>query len=132
MKAKHFVGVMACLLAGLTLLGGCTEKKPVGAAGGEAIEKTLKAAEQDARTGNEQKAIQEINAAEKALIEEDKKKPYVQGYKSWTGEDAKAKADTDAIKELDHARKDAKGNLAGDAADEIKKAIKDVEVKEKN
>ena len=100
--------------------------------GGEAIEKTLKAAEQDARTGNEQKAIQEINAAEKALIEEDKKKPYVQGYKSWTGEDAKAKADTDAIKELDHARKDAKGNLAGDAADEIKKAIKDVEVKEKN
>jgi len=122
-------------LFALMILAGCNTMEGVGKdikKGGEAIEKTLKAAEQDARTGNEQKAIQEINAAEKALIEEDKKKPYVQGYKSWTGEDAKAKADTDAIKELDHARKDAKGNLAGDAADEIKKAIKDVEVKEKN
>jgi len=44
----------------------------------------------------------------------------------------KSKAGADAIRELDRARRDAKGKLAGDAADDVKKAIKDVEVKEAN
>ena len=119
------------ILAGLTALGGCAETRKVSPTG-VAIEKTLKDAEKDARSGNETKALKEIDAAEKALIEEDKKKPYAQGYKSWSGEDVRSKADADAIRELDRARRDAKGKLAGDAADDVKKAIKDVEVKEAN
>ena len=119
------------VLAGLTALGGCAETRKVSPTG-VAIEKTLKDAEKDARSGNETKALKEIDAAERALIEEDKKKPYSQGYKSWSGEDVKSKADADAIRELDRARRDAKGKLAGDAADDVKKAIKDVEVKEAN
>lgn len=119
------------LLASVLAFAGCAEKKPVSPEGA-AIEKTLKAAEQDARTGNESKALTEIDSAEKALIEEDKKKPYAQQSKTWSGEDIKANADRDAIKELDRARRDAKGKLAGDAADEVRKALKDVEVKEGN
>jgi len=95
------------------------------------IQKTLEQAEKDARSGNEDKAIKEIDAAEKALIQEDKKAPVSQSFRSSQGNDTKAKAEADALKELEHAKKDAKGKLAGDSADEIKKAIQDVEVKEK-
>jgi microtubule-associated protein 1 len=129
MKISKVSREIIVILAGLVALGGCTPKKPVSAEG-VSIEKTLKAAEKDARSGNEEKALQEIDAAEKALIAEDKKKPYAQQSKTWSGEDAKATAERDAIKELDRARKDAKGKLAGDAADDIKKELKDVEVKE--
>jgi len=94
------------------------------------IQKTLEQAEKDARSGNEEKAIKEIDAAEKALIQEDKKAPVPQSFRSSQGNDTKAKSEADALKELEHAKKDAKGKLAGDAADEVKKAIKDVEVKE--
>ncbi len=95
------------------------------------IQKTLEQAEKDARSGNEEKAIKEIDSAEKALIQEDKKAPVPQSFRSSQGNDTKAKAEADALKELEHAKKDAKGKLAGDAADEVKKALKDVEVKEK-
>lgn len=131
MKTSNQYRDMSILLASVLALAGCAEKKPVSPQGA-AIEKTLKAAEQDARSGNESKAVTEIDAAEKALIEEDKKKPYAQQSKTWSGEDIKANADRDAIKELDRARRDAKGKMAGDAADEVKKALKDVEVKEGN
>jgi len=95
------------------------------------IQKTLEQAEKDARSGNETKAIKEIDAAEKALIQEDKKAPVPQSFRSSQGNDTKAKAEADALKELEHAKKDAKRKLAGDAADEVNKALKDVEVKEK-
>lgn len=95
------------------------------------IQKTLEQAEKDARSGNETKALKEIDAAEKALIQEDKKAPVPQSFRSSQGNDTKAKAEADALKELEHAKKDAKGKLAGDAADEVQKALKDVEVKEK-
>ena len=121
--------IMALLLCGGLGLTGCAEKTPPSAAN-TGIVKTLKDAEKDARSGNETKAVQEIDAAEQALIKEDKLKPYPTPNKQWSGEDAKARADSDAIKELNRARRDAKGKMAGDAADEVKKAIKDVEVKE--
>ena len=107
----------------------CAPKKPLEPS--TPIQKTLDQAEKDARSGNEEKAIKEINDAEKALIQEDKKSPVTQGFKSEQGLDVKAKAEADALKELEHAKKDAKKKLAGDAADEIKRALGDVEVKEK-
>ena len=58
-------------LSGAAVLSGCTPKKPVSSEG-VAIEKTLQQAETDARAGNEKKALEEIDSAEKALIEEDK------------------------------------------------------------
>ena len=118
-------------LPGAAILSGCAPKKPVSSEG-VAIEKTLQQAETDARSGKEKKALEEIDSAEKALIEEDKKKPYVQGIKTESGINPKAAADQDAIKELKRAKRDASGNLAGDAADDIDKALKDVKVKEGN
>jgi len=129
MNKKSITPKLSVLLACSVVLFGCAEKKPISPSG-VAIEKTLKQAEKDARSGNEAKALQEIDSAEKALIEEDKKHPYPQRQKTWSGEDAKANADSAAIKELERARRDAKGELAGDAADEVHKALKDVEVKE--
>ncbi len=129
MNSKKLIPPLSISLACLMALSGCAEKKPVSSSG-VAIEKTLRQAEKDARSGNEEKAVQEIDSAEKALVDEDKKHPYAQRQKTWSGEDAKANADRDAIKELERARRDAKGKLAGDAADEIHKALKDVEVKE--
>ena len=120
---------MIVLLAVALVMVGCTQKKPLSTEGAT-IEKTLQQAEKDARSGDEAKALKEIDAAEKALIEEDKKKPSAQQSKTWSGEDVKANAERDAIRELNRARQDAKGKLAGDAADEIHKALKDVEVKE--
>jgi microtubule-associated protein 1 len=131
MKTSNQNREMIVLLASALALAGCAEKKPVSPQG-VAIEKTLKAAEKDARAGSEDKALKEIDSAEKALIEEDKTRPYAQQSKTWSGEDTKATADRDAIKELDRARRDAKGKMAGDAADEVKKALKDVETKEGN
>ena len=129
MNTKYINPKLSLLLACAVVLFGCTEKKPISPSG-VAIEKTLSQAEKDARSGNESKALQEIDYAEKALIEEDKEHPYAQRQKTWQGEDAKANADSAAIKELERARRDAKGKLAGDAADEVHKALKDVEVKE--
>lgn len=121
-----------CLSALLVLFGcltvACAPKKPLEPT--TPIQKTLDQAEKDARSGNEDKAIKEINDAEKALIQEDKNHPVTQGFKSEQGLDVKAKAEADALKELEHAKKDAKKKLAGDAADEIKRALGDVEVKE--
>lgn len=121
--------IIKTLPLGLALSGllACAPKAPPAPA---PIEKTLEQAEKDARSGNETKAIEEINQAEKALIEEDKKEPKAQNFRSVSGQDTKAKAEEDALKELEHAKKDARDKLAGDAADEVKKAIKDVEVKE--
>lgn len=121
--------ILRMILLGATGAGlvACAPKAPPAPT---PIEKTLQQAEKDARSGNEDKAIQEIDQAEKALIEEDKKMPKTQNFRSVQGEDTKAKAEADALKELDHAKQDAKAKLAGDAADEVKKAIKDVEVKE--
>jgi hypothetical protein len=119
------------VLVSLYLLTGCAGKAPVNPSGA-AIEKTLKDAEKDARSGNEAKAVKEIDAAEQALIKEDKQKPYPIPNKQWSGEDAKAHADSDAIKELNRAKRDAKAKRAGDSADELKKALKDVEIKEGN
>ena len=116
---------MTLLAAVLGGMSACAEK-PVAKAD-EAIEKTLKAAEQDARTGNEKKAVEEIDAAEKALIKEDKAHPYPQPNKQWTGEDIKANADRDAFKQMEKAKKSAKSGLAGDAADEARAAEKDIE-----
>ncbi len=127
-KLARYPSIIFCVSAALWF-GGCAETKPKPAAG-SGIVKTLKDAETDARSGNEAKAVKEIDAAEQALIKEDKTKPYPVPNKQWTGEDAKAHADSDAIKELNRARRDAKGKLAGDAADEIDRAIKDVEIKE--
>ena len=119
-------GPLLLVLSG-TFLVGCAAKK---APEPTPIQKTLDQAEKDARSGNETKAIKEIDAAEKALIQEDKKAPVPQGFRSSQGNDTKAKAEADALKELEHAKKSAKGKMAGDAADEVKKALKDVEVKE--
>lgn len=119
------------VLVSLHVLSGCAAKAPV-SPGGAAIEKTLKDAEKDARSGNEAKAVKEIDAAERALIKEDQQKPYPIPNKQWSGEDAKAHADSDAIRELNRAKRDAKAKSAGDAADEVKKALKDVEIKEGN
>lgn len=118
--------LLAAVLGGVSA---CAEKPMVNKAD-EAIEKTLKAAEQDARTGNEKKAVEEIDAAEKALIKEDKAHPYPQPNKQWTGEDAKANADQDAFRQMEKAKKSAKSGLAGDAADEARAAEKDVEKRE--
>lgn len=117
------------ILAALGILPACAEKPVVNQAD-EAIEKTLRAAEQDARSGNEQKAVKEIDAAEKALIKEDKAHPYPQPNKQWTGEDAKANADQDALKQMEKAKNSARSGLAGDAADEARRAEKDVEKRE--
>lgn len=129
MNTKYIIPKISLLLACSVAVFGCTEKKPISPSG-VAIEKTLKQAEKDARSGDEEKALKEIDSAEQALIDEDKKHPYPQRQKTWSGEDAKANADSAAIKELERARRDAKGKLAGDAADEVHKALKDVEVKE--
>jgi microtubule-associated protein 1 len=115
------------MILGIALAAGCAAKK---APEPTPIEKTLQQAEKDARSGNEDKAVKEIDAAEKALIQEDKSKPVSQNFRSSQGNDTKAKAEADALKELDHAKKSAKKKLAGDAADDVKKAIQDVQVKE--
>ena len=118
---------IALIFLGATTISACgPQKKPVVSP----IEKSLEQAEKDARSGQEDKAVQEIDDAEKALIAEDKKMPATQNFRSVSGEDVKAKAEADALKELEHAKRDARGKLAGDAADEIKRAIQDVEVKE--
>jgi hypothetical protein len=127
-KLNLWPGFVVISLSAL-MAAGCAEKATV-KPGSSAAEKTLKDAERDARSGNEDKAIKEIDAAEQALIKEDKSRPYSQQNKTWSGEDVKATAGRDAIKELDHAKRDAKAKVAGDAADEVKKAIKDVEIKE--
>lgn len=111
-----FLGVSAC----------STQKSP----GTTSIQETLGRAEKDARSGNEEKAVKEIDEARKALIDEDKKAPVTQNFRSVSGEDVKAKAESDAIRELDHAKRDARSNLAGDSADEVKKAIQDVKLKQ--
>lgn len=119
------------VLVSLYVLTGCAEKAPVSPSG-VAIEKTLKDAEKNVRSGNEEKAVKEIDAAEQALIKEDKQKPYPIANKQWSGEDAKAHADSDAIKQLNRAKRDAKAKKAGDSADELNRALKDVEIKEGN
>lgn len=118
-------GLMVML--GVVLASGCAAKKTPEPT---PVEKTLQQAEKDARSGNEDKAVKEIDAAEKALIQEDKNKPVSQSFRSSPGNDTKAKAEADALKELEHAKKSAKKKLAGDAADEVKNAIQDVQVKE--
>lgn len=120
---------LSFLLASAAAMAGCAEK-PTKAPDDSAVVKTLKSAEQDARMGNEAKAVKEIDAAEQALVKENKEKPYPVPNKRWSGEDPKASADSDAIKELEHARRDAERKLPGEASDEVKKAIKDVEIKE--
>jgi hypothetical protein len=116
------------VLLGVALITGCATKKPP--AQPTQLDQTLQQAEKDARSGNEQKAIEEINEAEKELIQDEKKKPVPQSFRSSQGNDLKAKAEEDAIKELEHAKKDAGKKLAGDAADEIRNAAKDVKVEE--
>ena len=112
MTTKYITPKISFLLACSVVFIGCADKKPISSSG-VAIEKTLKQAEKDARSGNEDKALKEIDSAEQALIEEDKKHPYAQRQKTWSGEDAKANADSAAIKELERARRDAKAKLAG-------------------
>jgi len=116
-------------VASVLAFGGCAEK-PATKPNLVGVEKTLQQAEKDARSGDEAKALKEIDAAEKTLIQEDKKRPYAQSLKTWTGEDVKAKADADAILELEKAKRDANAKLAGDAADEVKKALDDVKKEE--
>lgn len=123
--SRNNAGILGCLA--VALFAGCASQK---AQETTPIQKTLEQAEKDARSGNEDKAIKEINSAEKALIQEDKTAPLPQGFRSSQGNDIKAKAEADAIKELDHAKGDAGKKLAGDAADEIKRAMEDVKVKE--
>lgn len=117
-------------VASALVFAGCAEKR-VTKPNLAGVEKTLQQAEKDARSGDEAKALKEIDAAEKTLIEEDKKHPYAQQPKTWTGEDVKAKADADAILELEKAKRDAKAKLAGDAADEVKRALGDVKTEER-
>ena len=112
------------------VFGGCVGK-PATKPDLAGVEKTLQQAEKDARSGDETKALKEIDSAEKSLIEKDKKYPYAQQPKTWTGEDVKAKADADAILELEKAKRDANAKLAGDAADEVKKALGDVKTEDR-
>lgn len=119
-------GLLALLAA--ALVSGCAAKKAPSEP--TQLDKTLQQAEKDARSGNEQKAIEEINEAEKQLIQDEKKKPVTQSFRSSQGNDLKAKAEADAIKELEHAKRDAGKKLAGDAADEVRNAAKDVKVEE--
>ena len=118
-------------LVAISAIMGCAPKPPVPASG-VAIEKTLGQAEKDARSGNQAKAIQEIDSAEKALISEDKSHPVAQQSKTWSGEDTKATSEKDAIRELNRAKNDIRKNNSIDAADEVKNALKDVQVKEGN
>ena len=131
MKNQYSYREIGLLLIALSAVSGCAPKPPVSATG-LGIEKTLKQAEQDARSGNQAKALKEIDDAEKGLISEDKAHPIPQQSKTWSGEDAKATSEKDAIKELNRARADVKKSKTIDAADEIENALKDVEVKEGN
>ena len=121
--------IVTALMTGAAALLGCAEK-PAKPGSGSEIVKTLKDAEKDARSGSEGKVLKEIDAAEQALIKEDKQHPYPQPNKQFSGEDVKAKADRDAMNELEKARRDAKAQKAGDAADDVNRALKDVEKKE--
>ncbi|CAI8851004.1 small metal-binding protein SmbP [Methylococcus capsulatus] len=98
--------------------------------GEEAIEDLEKAA-QDSAKGATSKAAKELEDAEKHLIKENKTRPYAEPLKQISGDAPKAEADRKAFRELKKAEKDAKKKVAGDAADEAKKALSDVKEKEK-
>ncbi|MEW6036678.1 MAG: small metal-binding protein SmbP [Pseudomonadota bacterium] len=98
--------------------------------GKEAIE-DLQKATQDSAQGATSKAAKELDEAEKHLIKENKAHPYAEPMKQISGEAPKAEADRKAFRELKKAEKDAKKKVAGDAADEAKKALSDVKEKEK-
>ncbi|QJD29910.1 hypothetical protein GNH96_07935 [Methylococcus geothermalis] len=98
--------------------------------GQEAVEDLEKAA-QDSAKGSTSKAAKELNEAEKHLIKENKAHPYAEPMKQISGDAPKAEADRKAFRELKKAEKDAKKKVAGDAADEAKKALSDIKEKEK-
>ncbi|UZR28981.1 small metal-binding protein SmbP [Methylococcus mesophilus] len=98
--------------------------------GKEAVEDLEKAA-QDSAKGATSKAAKELDEAEKHLIKENKAHPYAEPMKQISGDAPKAEADRKAFRDLKKAEKDAKKKVAGDAADEAKKALSDVKEKEK-
>lgn len=127
----HFL--IASLIGSLVAMTGCSSSAPKPTPEGSDAIKVLKAAEVDARSGNQDKAIKEIEQAQKDLIKEDTLKPYPQesqGKSGVTGQSPREVADEKALKELQKAKKNAKAKLAGDAADEINQAIKDIQTKE--
>lgn len=98
--------------------------------GEEAIEDLEKAA-QDSAKGATSKAAKELEQAEKHLIKENKTHPYAEPLKQISGDAPKAEADRKAFRELKKAEKEAKKKVAGEAADEAKKALSDIKEKEK-
>lgn len=97
--------------------------------GQEAVE-DLEKATRDSAKGVTPKAAQELESAKQHLIKENKAHPYAEPMKQISGESPKAEADRKAFRELKKAEKDAKKKVAGDAADEAKKALSDVKAKE--
>jgi hypothetical protein len=131
-KTKTHI-LIASLIGSLVAMTGCSNNASKPSPEGSDAIKVLKAAEVDARSGNEDKAIKEIEQAQKDLVKEDTLKPYPQenqGKAGVTGQSPREVADEKALKELQKAKKNAKAKLAGDAADEINQAIKDIQTKE--
>lgn len=131
-KTKTHI-LIASLIGSLVAMTGCSNNAPKPTPEGSDAIKVLKAAEADARSGNEDKAIKGIEQAQKDLVKEDTLKPYPQesqGKSGVTGQSPREVADEKALKELQKAKKNAKAKLAGDAADEINQAIKDIQTKE--
>ena len=127
----HFL--IASLIGSLVAMTGCSNNSPKASPQGADTIKVLKAAEADARSGNEDKAVKEIEQAQKDLVKADTLKPYPQenlGKSAVYGENPRESADEKAIKDLQKAKKNAKAKLAGDAADEINQAIKEIQTKE--
>jgi hypothetical protein len=115
------------LLLALTMTAtGCAPrpKKPI--TDPEVID-MLEKAEKDARSGEEVKASREIEAAEKEIIREDKAHPHQHPMKRISGEESEAIGERDAMNELRKADRDAKAKLPGEAGDEVKSAIRDLE-----
>jgi len=123
---------MSIIGAALAMLVSCAAPSMVFAdeQGKEAIEDLEKAA-RDSAKGATSKAAKELDEAEKHLIKENEAHPYAEPMKQISGDAPKAEADRKAFRELKKAEKDAKKKVAGDAADEAKKALSDVKEKEK-
>lgn len=119
-------GVVAALVLSCAIQPSLAE----GTQGQQAVE-DLEKATKDSSKGSTAKAAKELEEAKQHLIKENKAHPYAEPMKQISGDAPKAEADRKAFRELEKAEADAKKKVAGDAADEAKKALSDVQEKEK-
>jgi|GEM_PF-690648 microtubule-associated protein 1 len=130
MKNMKTTLTIAAIIVSGSLGSGCSSPTPKPTPAGADAINVLKAAEADAKAGNADKAIKEIDKAEKDLIAEDKAKPIAQPTRGVSGQNAKEVAEADAIQRLEKAKGKLKAKLDGEAADEVNQALKDVKTKE--